>query len=144
MLNCVTLMGRLVADPELRTTGTGKSVCTFRIAVDRSFAKAGEQRQADFISCVAWRQTAEFISRYFKKGSSLCLTGSIQTRTWNDNTGAKRYATDVVVDEAMFVDSRSDNAGQSSYVPDAYGSPSFSSGDAPNFEEIKTDDDLPF
>ena len=139
-MNVVCLMGRLTADPEVRQTPNGISVCSFSIAVDRF---ANGERRADFINCVAWRQTAEFISRYFKKGSSLCLTGSIQTRTWTDNTGAKRYATEVVVDEAMFVDSRNDNAGQSSYVPDAYGSPSFSS-DAPNFEEIKTDDDLPF
>ena len=146
-LNKVVLCGRLTADPELKQTQNGIAVVSFTIAVNRRFTRGADGQnnsQADFISCVAWRQTAEFISRYFKKGSSLCITGSIQTRTWNDNTGAKRYATEVVVDEAMFVDSRSDNA-SASYVPDAYGSPSFSSGaDAPNFEEIKTDDDLPF
>ena len=146
-LNKVVLCGRLTADPELKQTQNGIAVVSFTIAVNRRFTRGADGQnnsQADFISCVAWRQTAEFISRYFKKGSSLCVTGSIQTRTWNDNTGAKRYVTEVVVDEAMFVDSRSDNA-SASYVPDAYGSPSFSSGaDAPNFEEIKTDDDLPF
>ena len=147
-LNKVVLCGRLTADPELKQTQSGIAVVTFTLAVNRRFTARGADgqgnSQADFINCVAWRQTAEFISRYFKKGSSLCVTGSIQTRTWNDNTGAKRYATEVVVDEAMFVDSRTDNA-SASYVPDAYGSPSFSSGvDAPNFEEIKTDDDLPF
>ena len=147
-LNKVVLCGRLTADPELKQTQNGIAVVSFTLAVNRRFTRGADGQnnsQADFINCVAWRQTAEFISRYFKKGSSLCVTGSIQTRTWNDNTGAKRYATDVVVDEAMFVDSRSDGAGSASYVPDAYGSPSFSSGvDAPNFEEIKTDDDLPF
>ena len=146
-LNKVVLCGRLTADPELKQTQNGIAVVSFTLAVNRRFTRGADGQgnsQADFINCVAWRQTAEFISRYFKKGSSLCVTGSIQTRTWNDTTGAKRYATEVVVDEAMFVDSRSDNAGQSGYVPDAYGSPSFSSGDAPNFEEIKTDDDLPF
>lgn len=146
-LNKVVLCGRLTADPELKQTQNGIAVVSFTLAVNRRFTRGADGQnnsQADFISCVAWRQTAEFISRYFKKGSSLCVTGSIQTRTWNDNTGAKRYATEVVVDEAMFVDSRSDNA-SASYVPDAYGSPSFSSGaEAPNFEEIKTDDDLPF
>ena len=146
-LNKVVLCGRLTADPELKQTQNGIAVVSFTLAVNRRFVRGADGQnnsQADFISCVAWRQTAEFISRYFKKGSSLCITGSIQTRTWSDNTGAKRYATEVVVDEAMFVDSRSDNA-SASYVPDAYGSPSFSSGvDAPNFEEIKTDDDLPF
>lgn len=146
-LNKVVLCGRLTADPELKQTQNGIAVVSFTIAVNRRFTRGADGQnnsQADFINCVAWRQTAEFISRYFKKGSSLCVTGSIQTRTWSDNTGAKRYATEVVVDEAMFVDSRTDNA-SASYVPDAYGSPSFSSGvDAPNFEEIKTDDDLPF
>lgn len=146
-LNKVVLCGRLTADPELKQTQNGIAVVSFTLAVNRRFTRGADGQnnsQADFISCVAWRQTAEFISRYFKKGSSLCVTGSIQTRTWNDNTGAKRYATEVVVDEAMFVDSRSDNA-SASYVPDAYGSPSFSSGaETPNFEEIKTDDDLPF
>ena len=147
-LNKVVLCGRLTADPELKQTQNGIAVVSFTLAVNRRFTRGADGQnnsQADFINCVAWRQTAEFISRYFKKGSSLCVTGSIQTRTWNDNTGAKRYATDVVVDEAMFVDSRSDNAGSASYVPDAYGSPSYSSGvETPNFEEIKTDDDLPF
>ena len=146
-LNKVVLCGRLTADPELKQTQNGIAVVSFSLAVNRRFTRGADGQnnsQADFINCVAWRQTAEFISRYFKKGSSLCVTGSIQTRTWNDNTGAKRYVTEVVVDEAMFVDSRTDNA-SASYVPDAYGSPSFSSGvDAPNFEEIKTDDDLPF
>lgn len=146
-LNKVVLCGRLTADPELKQTQNGIAVVSFTLAVNRRFTRGADGQgnsQADFISCVAWRQTAEFISRYFHKGSSLCVTGSIQTRTWTDNTGAKRYATDVVVDEAMFVDSRSDS-NQSSYVPDAYGSPSFSNmGEAPNFEEVKTDDDLPF
>lgn len=146
-LNKVVLCGRLTADPELKQTQNGIAVVSFTLAVNRRFTRGADGQnnsQADFISCVAWRQTAEFISRYFKKGSSLCVTGSIQTRTWNDNTGAKRYVTEVIVDEAMFVDSRNDSA-SASYVPDAYGSPSFSSGaEAPNFEEIKTDDDLPF
>ena len=147
MLNCVTLMGRLVADPELRTTTTGKNVCTFRIAVDRSFQKPGEQRQADFISVVAWRQTAEFISKYFKKGSAICVTGSIQTRNWQDQQGNRRYATEVVADEAMFVESRNESGSGASYTPDAYTqAPSYSSnpGSAPNFEDHNTDDDLPF
>jgi single-strand DNA-binding protein len=145
-LNKVVLCGRLTADPELKQTQNGIAVVSFSLAINRRFTRGADGQnnsQADFINCVAWRQTAEFISRYFKKGSSLCVTGSIQTRTWNDNTGAKRYATDVVVDEAMFVDSRADNASAASYVPDAYGSPSFAS-EAPNFEEVKTDDDLPF
>ena len=147
-LNKVVLCGRLTADPELKQTQSGIAVVSFTLAVNRRFVKSADGSngsQADFINLVAWRQTAEFIARYFKKGSSLCVTGSIQTRSWSDTQGQKRYATEVVVDEAMFVDSRNDGAGAAQYVPDAYGSPSFSSaGDAPNFEEVKTDDDLPF
>ena len=149
-LNKVILCGRLTADPELKQTTSGIAVVSFTLAVNRRYQAKGAdgsqaQQQADFINVVAWRQTAEFISRYFRKGSALCITGSIQTRTWQDANGQKRYATDVVADEAMFVDSRNDGAGAAQYVPDAYGSPSFSStGDAPNFEEVKTDDDLPF
>lgn len=148
-LNKVVLCGRLTADPELKQTQSGIAVVSFTLAVNRRFASKSadgqSNTQADFINCVAWRNTAEFISRYFKKGSSLCVTGSIQTRSWNDNTGAKRYSTEVVIDEAMFVDSRSESSAASSYMPDAYGTPSFSSGaETPNFEEVKTDDDLPF
>ena len=148
-LNKVILGGRLTADPELKQTPSGVSVISFSIAVNRRFRSAnGEQgeQQADFINCVAWRNTAEFISKYFRKGSSICVLGSIQTRSWQDNQGQKRYTTEVVVDEANFVDSRNDNGGQS-YTPDAYGSaPSYSSNSvsAPNFEDHNTDDDLPF
>ena len=147
-LNKVVLCGRLTADPELKQTQTGIAVVSFSLAINRRATKGADgtyNSQADFINLVAWRQTAEFIARYFKKGSSLCVTGSIQQNSWTDNNGQKRNDYRVVVDEAMFVDSRNDGAGQSQYVPDAYGSPSFSStGDAPNFEEVKTDDDLPF
>ena len=152
-LNKVVLCGRLTADPELKQTGNGISVVTFTLAVNRRYQSrsadgaAAQQQQADFISVVAWRQTAEFISRYFRKGSSLCVTGSIQTRTWQDQQGQKRYATEVVADEAMFVDSKSDNQpaangasvpGAIGYVPEAYAST------APKFEEIPPDEDLPF
>ncbi len=150
-LNKVILCGRLTADPELKQTQNNISVVTFTLAVNRRFqsrsADAANSQQADFISVVAWRQTAEFISKYFKKGSALCVTGSIQTRSWQDQQGQRRYATEVVVDEAMFVDSRNDSgAAQGSYTPDAYTAPSFSTpADAtPNFEELKADDDLPF
>ncbi len=150
-LNKVVLAGRITADPELKQTPNGVSVLRFTLAVNRRFSKNNEQgeQQTDFITMVAWRQTAEFISKYFRKGSAICVTGSIQTRTWQDTQGQKRYATDVVVDEAMFVDSRNEsgNAQGGSYMPDAYSSaPSYSSnaGAAPNFEELNTDDDLPF
>ena len=149
-LNKVVLAGRLTGDPELKQTASGISVLSFTLAVNRRFAsKAGEQgdSQADFITVVAWRQTAEFISKYFRKGSAICVTGSIQTRNWQDQQGNRRYATEVVADEAMFVDSRNESGvAQSSYTPDAYTqAPSFSSnGSAPNFEDHNTDDDLPF
>ena len=145
-LNKVVLAGRLTADPELKQTQSGISVVSFTIAVNRKYSK--EQQQTDFISVIAWRQTAEFISRYFKKGSAICLTGTIQTRSWQDQQGQKRYATEVVADEAMFVDSKSDNQpaangsyipGTTGYVPDAYAPTA-----APKFEEINPDDDLPF
>ena len=149
-LNKVVLAGRITADPELKQTASGVSVLSFTLAVNRRFSRneQGEQ-QTDFINMVAWRQTAEFISKYFRKGSAICVTGSIQTRKWQDNQGQNRYATEVVVDEAMFVDSRNEsgNAQGNSYMPDAYNAtPAYSSnaGAAPNFEELNTDDDLPF
>ena len=150
-LNKVVLCGRLCADPELKETPSGVSVVSFTLAVNRRYASKNDAQsgpQADFISLVAWRQTAEFIQRYFRKGSSLCVTGSIQTRKWQDQNGQNRYATEVVVDDAMFVDSKAEGGAAQGYTPDAYATPSFSSpmgGDAaPKFEELKSDDDLPF
>ena len=153
-LNKVILGGRLTGDPELKQTASGISVVSFSLAINRRFQSksadgSAPQQQADFIRVVAWRQTAEFISKYFRKGSAICVTGSIQTRKWQDNQGQNRYATEVVVDEAMFVDSRNEsgNAQGNSYMPDAYNAtPAYSSnaGAAPNFEELNTDDDLPF
>ena len=105
--NKATIAGRLTSDPELKQTMSGISACTFTIAVNRRYSKDGEQ-ECDFINCQAWRQTAEFVSRYFKKGSSICVSGAIQTRSWTDNSGQKRYATEVVVDEAYFVDGKND------------------------------------
>lgn len=151
-LNKVILCGKLVADPELKQTASGIAVVTVRLAVNRRYQSKSadgaqqQQPQADFINLVAWRQTAEFISRYFHKGSSLCVTGSIQTRTYQDQQGQNRYATEVVVDEAMFVDSKSEAGGQ--YMPDQSFSapPAFASAPSatPKFEELKTDEDLPF
>jgi single-strand DNA-binding protein len=151
-LNKVVLAGHLTATPELRQTPNGVSVTSFSIAINRRFSRNAEGGQAqanvDFVNCVAWRNTADFITRYFKKGSAICITGSIQTRNWTDQQGQKRYATEVVVDDAMFVDSRGEGPDTGiSYTTDAYGSaPSYSSNAsaAPNFEEHNTDDDLPF
>lgn len=111
-MNKVILMGRLVADPELKQTPTDISVATFTIAVNRRFAKEGQQ-QADFIRCTAWRQQAEFICKYFPKGSMICVIGNIQTRSWDDSEGNKRYSTDVVVDEAYFTGEKREAASQS-------------------------------
>lgn len=132
--NKVIIGGRLTSDVELKQTPNGVSVCSFSIAVNRK----GKEAQTDFIKCVAWRQTAEFINRYFNKGSSICIAGSIQTRSWQDTNGNKRFETEVVVDEATFVDSKSDGGN--------YDAPSFAKDNAPKFEEIKVDDsdDLPF
>lgn len=142
-LNKVILGGRLTADIELKQTPTGVPVCSFSLAINRKYQQDGQQ-QTDFISCVAWRGTAEFISKYFKKGSALCIVGSIQVRTWTDNNNQKRYATEVIVDEAMFVDGKNDSQGTeaanpNTYIPEAYKTPT-----APNFEDANVDDDLPF
>ena len=132
-LNKVILGGRLTADPELKQTPQGVSVTSFSVAINRR----GKEQQTDFINCVAWRQTAEIICRFFKKGSSICIVGNIQVRTWNDNNGNKRYATEVVADEVHFVDSRDEQSA-------AQGAPTFMAAQAPQFEEISPEDDLPF
>ena len=141
-LNKVVLAGRLTNDVELKQTQSGVSVCSFNIAVNRRFAKDQEQT-ADFINCTAWRQTAEFISKYFHKGSSICIVGSIQTRSWKDNNGNNRYATEVVADEAMFVDGKSDAQGTEISTPPNYTPNAHKMQETPNFEEM-VDDSLPF
>lgn len=149
--NKVILIGNMTADPELKQTAAGISVCSFSIAVNRRFAKADQgQQNVDFINIVTWRQSAEFVSRYFKKGNPILICGQLQTRTWTDNQGQKRYATEVVADEVSFVSSAAQNgaapqsAPASSYTPDAYGAPSFNSTGSANFEELPSDGDLPF
>jgi single-strand DNA-binding protein len=143
-LNKVILGGRLTADPELKSTQNGISVLAFSIAVSRKAGKDKPQ-ETDFITCVAWRQTAEFINRYFKKGSSICVTGYLQVRKWEDQNGQKRSATDVVVDEALFVDSKNEAQGTEAasgvnYIPDAY-----KPQETANFEDVGNDDSfLPF
>ena len=147
--NKVILGGRLTADPELKQTQSGIPVVSFSIAVNRRYQSKDAPQQTDFFNVTAWRATAEFVSKYFRKGSSICITGTIQNRTWTDQQGQKRYATDIVADEVMFVDSRQESSGVPAapqYTPDAYSAPSFSTpaASAPRFEEVKTDDDLPF
>ena len=104
-MNKVILIGRLTKDPDVRTTSNQAAFCNFTIAVDRKFKDQNGQRQADFINCIAWRQTATFIGNYFRKGSKIAVVGSLQTRTYDDNQGQKRYVTEVVVDEVEFADS---------------------------------------
>ena len=106
MLNNVVLMGRLTKDPELKQTPQGVSVAQFSLAVDRNYAK-GEGKQTDFINIIAWRNTADFVSKYFTKGQLVAVRGRLQTRTWQDQSGQKRYATDVVADEVFFAESKS-------------------------------------
>ena len=141
MINVVVLMGRLTADPELRTTPNGISVTSFSIAVDRAYQKAGTERQTDFINCVAWRQTAEFITKYFQKGSMIAVNGTLQQRSYTDKDGNKRTAYDVVIDNASFCGSKADGSAR----PRSDEPASFSNAGMGGFEEITmSDDDLPF
>ena len=114
-LNKAIIAGRLTADPELKTTPSGLSVTSFTVAVDRRF---GKEKQTDFISCVAWRQTAEFITKYFVKGSAICIVGSIQTRKYTDKNGNNRIAVEVLADEATFVESKK-NTVEDAEMPEA-------------------------
>ena len=109
-MNKVILIGRLVKDPEVKTTQSQIAFCGFTIAVDRKFKTASGERQADFITCVAWRQQAEFLGKYFQKGSRVAVTGNLQSRSYDDKDGKKVYVTEVVVDEIEFVDSKRDGA----------------------------------
>ena len=131
MLNSAIIMGRLTADPELKKTQSGISVTAFTVAVDRRYQKAGEEKQTDFISVVAWRQTAEFIEKYFSKGSMIAVRGFIQTRRYEDNNGNKRTAVEVVADEVSFCGSNAQKSGAQPTQHD-------------DFEEIPVTDDLPF
>ena len=138
MLNSVCLMGRLVADPELRQTPSGVSVCSFRIAVDRTYQPKGQEKQTDFINIVTWRSTAEFVSRYFRKGQLVAVQGSIQTSQYTDRDGNKRTAFDVVADNVFFAEKKAESgetkqgAGYD-HSPDIQG----------DFEEIISPDELP-
>lgn len=110
MLNCITIMGRLTRDPELRRTGSGIAVASFTVAVDRDFAQDGK-KETDFIDCVAWRQTGEFVSKYFRKGSMIVVKGRLQIRSWTDKDGNKRKTAEVVADNCYFGDSKQSTEG---------------------------------
>ena len=173
MLNRVILMGRLVSDPELKTTPSGVSVTTFRLAVDRSYVKQGEERKADFFDIVCWRSTAEFVCRYFGKGSMIALEGQLQSRTYQAKDGTNRYVVEVVADNVSFTGERRDqNRGGSQYGGSQYGGSqyggsqyngnqyggsqqayqepapqpqtSYQSGSNADFQDMPLDDDLPF
>lgn len=157
MLNVVAIMGRLVADPELRTTPAGYSVCSFRIACDRSYVQQGQQRQADFIDIVAWRQRAEFVSQYFQKGSMIAIEGSLQTRQYQDKQGNNRTAVEVVANNISFAGAKRQD-GQSapsyeqqttSHIQQAKAAqnapqPAYTQGSMEDFVVMNDDDDLPF
>ena len=156
MLNKVIIMGRITQDLELKQTPSGVSVLSFNVAVDRSYAKQGEERQTDFINCVAWRQHAEFISRYFSKGRMIALEGNLRTRTYDDKNGTKHYVTEVYVDSVSFTGEPKQNV--SSGVPDNNSSNHITSQQPPqnppqsdvsigaltDFEEVLSDDGVPF
>ena len=152
MLNIVILMGRLTADPELKKTPSGVSVTTFTVAVTRSYVKQGEERQSDFIECVAWRNTADFICKYFRKVQMIAVQGSIQTRSYQDKNGNKRKAVEVQVDKVFFADSKGSSRGvqqNNSYAAPDYAAlaampSSFSQGSADDFAVVDDNEDLPF
>jgi len=155
MLNHITLMGRLVRDPELRRTGSGVAVASFRIAVDRDFApKDGGERKADFIDCVAWRQTGEFISKYFAKGRMIVVDGRLEMRDWTDKDGNKRISAEVNVANAYFGDSKRDGEGGGASYGNSYSAPAgagfggYSAPAAPSASDFAMLDDndaqLPF
>ena len=139
MLNHITIMGRLTRDPELRRTGSGIAVASFTVAVDRDFGgRDGGERETDFIDCVAWRQTGEFVSKYFTKGSMIVVSGRLQIRGWTDKDGNKRRTAEVVADNCYFGESkRNDNGGNAyggnTYGGNSYGGNTYSAPAAPSF-----------
>ena len=144
--NKVILIGNLVEDPELKQTPNGVPVTNFRIAVQRRYQKSSEgQADADFINIVCWRQSAEFVKRFFNKGRSILVCGQLQSRTWTDNNGQKRYTLEVVADEVSFVDKKTDS-NQAGFGGNSFSEPAPYSAarDDVSFEEMSTDDDLPF
>lgn len=161
-MNNVSLIGRLTADPELRHTQSGIATTRFNIAVDRQFVRQGEERQADFITIVAWRQTAEFICKYFAKGQRIALTGSIRTGSFTGQDGNKRYTFEVFADNVEFCEPKRSSSSYDSYGSGSYGggsdsynrqsyrqdpapaSTSYASGDTGDFVDMPTDEDLPF
>ena len=159
MINNAVIMGRLTADPELRTTGNGIGVCGFTVAVDRNYRPEGEERQTDFINVVAWCKTADFVSRYFRKGQMIAVQGSIQTRNYEDRNGNKRTAVEIVADNISFCGSKAETGagGQNTGAPAPSGNPAppvpayqqgsgagVSNATPDDFSQVEMDDELPF
>lgn len=150
MLNVVAIMGRLVADPELRTTPAGVNVCQFRIACERNFVQQGQERQADFIDIVAWRSQAEFVSRYFQKGSFIAVDGALQSHQYQDKNGNNRQAMAVVARNVSFAGAKKqDKPSTPSYEEQTAdhvreAQTAYAQGSADDFEVLTDDEDLPF
>lgn len=161
MLNRVILMGRITQELELKQTPSGTSVLSFSIAVDRNYSKQGEERQTDFINCVAWRQQAEFISKYFGKGRMIAIEGNLRTRTYDDKNGVKHYVTEVYVDSVSFTGEPKQGGSAGNYQSNNYGyqnnqqsapvnarpennNENLSIGDIADYEDILSDDGVPF
>lgn len=149
MLNHITIMGRLTRDPELRRTGSGIAVASFTVAVDRDYKAEGQDRETDFIDCVAWRGTGEFVSKYFHKGSMIVVAGRLQVRNYTDKEGNKRRAAEIVADNVYFGDSKKSDSSSSSgdYGSNSYGGGDYGGYSAPGSDFAELDDDdaqLPF
>lgn len=145
--NKVILIGNLVADPELKQTQSGVSVTSFSIAVSRKFVRDNAERQTDFFNIVCWRNTAEFVTKYFSKGKSILVCGQLQSRNWTDADGRKHYVVEVVAEEVSFVERKSDTTPtEAAPTPSASGEtgPYIESATDTNFEEMASDEDLPF
>ena len=138
MLNHITIHGRLTADPEIKQTQSGVSVCNITVAVDRSYTK-GEEKQTDFFTVVCWRGLADMVSKFFKKGKEIVVSGEMQSRKWQDNEGNNRIVWEILANAVDFCGSKTETNTNTNYP-----TPNFTTSNVPNFEEIKTDEDLPF
>ena len=147
MLNHITLMGRLTRDPELRRTATGVSVASFSLAVDRDFKTDGGERETDFIDIVAWRNTADFVTKYFTKGRMAVVSGRLQIRSWTDKDGNKRRSAEVIADNVYFGDGKKESSGGDSYGGNygGYNSPAYPTAPEQDYAQIEEEDEsLPF
>lgn len=149
MLNHITIMGRLTRDPELRRTGSGVAVASFSVAVDRDYKAEGQDRETDFIDCVAWRHNGEFVSKYFSKGSMIVVSGRLQVRSYTDKEGVKRRAAEIVADNVYFGEGKKNDSGSNSgggdYGSNSYGGGDYSGSYGGDYAPIEDDDaQLPF